>query len=108
MENRDFNDVLVESIDETITALLSRKLTDALYTHLRATQSIEKDEIPYRLETLFYTLERTFGLSGSRTIGRAIAKRFYAKLDLTLSEHPERTLLEYVEDTRVRVQDGQT
>ena len=37
---REFNDVLVESIDETITDLLSQAVVDALYAHLQTIYSI--------------------------------------------------------------------
>jgi len=97
LRGKDFNDVLVESIDETLTFLLSRKVLDAFYTHLERTHSISKDEVPYRLETVFTTLENTFGGPGSRTIAKSVAKRLYAKLGLPLPDlegNPGPTLIE--------------
>lgn len=102
---REFNEVLVESIDETITTLLSREVVNALYLHLQTALSIQKDEVPYRLETLFTTLERTFGLTSSKTIGKAIARTFYAKLGLTFTNNPDRTILEYVEKAKIKLQE---
>ena len=98
---------MVESIDETITALLSREVVDALYAHLQSTHSIAKDEVPYRLETLLSTFERTFGLPSSKTICKAIARKFYSNLWLTFSDNPSRTLVEYVEEAKIKLQEGE-
>jgi hypothetical protein len=101
---RDFNEVLVESIDETITALLSRTVVDALYAHLQTNHSVSKDEMPYQLDTLFTTLSEIFGVRSSQTITNAISKKFYLKLGLEFTDHPSRTLLEYVDEAKSRLQ----
>jgi len=106
----EFNDTLVESIDETIAALLSREVVNALYSHLEEAHSISKDEIPNRLEALVSTLEQIFGGPSSRTISKAIAKKLYAKLELTfpdVHDNPGRTLLEYVEDAKIKLRGSQ-
>jgi len=100
-DDQKFNKILLESIDETISNLLSKKVEDALYTHLKKVRSVSKDEIPYRLEVLSKTLEDTFGSTGSLTISRAIARRLYAKLEMApISATPTRTLKEYIENAR--------
>ena len=109
-QDKEFNDTLVESMDETITALLSRDVTNAIYSHLERAHSISKDEIPYRLETVFSTLEKTFGGPSSMTISKAIATKFYAKLGLTfpdIRDNSGRTLLEYVEEAKIKLQGNQ-
>ena len=102
---REFNDVLVASIDETITDLLSRTVVDALYAHLQTNHSISRDEVPYRLDTLFTTLEKIFG-AGSQTITRVIARKFCLKLGLEFTGNPSRTLLEYVDEAKVKLQNS--
>lgn len=99
----DFNERLVESIDETITALLSKGVLDSLYLHLERCFAITKDELPYRLETFFSILEKTFG-SSEKTIGKAIAKRFYFKLRLEFDEKANHNLREYVEEAKRKLQ----
>ncbi len=98
--------MLVESIDETIVALFSRKVVDALFLHLQTVHSITKNEVPYRLETLFSTLERTFGLSSSKIICKAIARRLHVKLALAFFDNPGRTFLEYVEEAKIKLEDS--
>lgn len=102
---REFNDALIESIDETITAILSRTVVDALYAHLQTVYSISRDEIPYRLDTLLTTLEKIFGTS-SQTITKAIARKFYLNLGLEFTGNPSRTLFDYVEDAKMKLQNS--
>jgi hypothetical protein len=97
---------LVESIDETITELLSRAVVDALYAHLQTFHSISKDEVPYRLDTLFTILEKLFGVPSSQTITKMVARRFYFKLGLEFTANPRRTLLEYVDEAKMRLQNS--
>jgi hypothetical protein len=104
-QSRDFNDILVESIDETITTLLSREVVDALYAHLKTNYSFSKAEVPYRLDTLSSILEKTFGLHGFKTISKAISKKLYTKLALEFSDNPDRTLMEYVEEAKMKMRE---
>ena len=96
---------MVESVDETITDLLSRAVVDALYAHLQTIYSISRDEVPYRLDTLLTTLEKIFGAS-SQIITKTIARRFYLKLGLGFTDNPSRTLLEYVDEAKMKLQNS--
>jgi hypothetical protein len=95
-------EAFLESVDETMIALLSREVADALYLHLQTVHSIPRDEIPYKIETLCLTLQKIFGVSGTATICKAIARRLFVKLGLTFPNSPARTLPEYVEEAKVR------
>lgn len=97
--------LLLESIDETVTTLLSRTVVDALYLHLQKFHSIARDEVPYRLDTLLTTLEKIFGAS-SQTIAKGIARKFYFKLGLEFTGDPSRTLLEYVDEAKMKLQNS--
>jgi len=100
-----FNLLLCQSIDETITSLLSREVVDALYVHLQKAYTVPRDDVPDKLERLCSALEKTFGLPSSRTICKAIARKLYAKLALPFSANPGRTLLEYVEEAKMKIQE---
>jgi hypothetical protein len=103
---REFNEALVESIDETITDLLSRAVVDALYVRLQTDHSISRDEVPYRLDTLFAILEKIFGVRSSQTIAKAMARKFCLKLRLEFTGNPDRTLLEYVDEAKMKLQNS--
>lgn len=98
-----FDDAVVESIDETITGLLSRGVIDALYAHLKTFHSVSREEVPYRLDTLLTALEKLFGDRGTRTITKGVVRRLYLKLGLDFTDDPNRTLLEYVDEARMKL-----
>lgn len=103
----EFNLILIKSIDETLTGLLSVRVVDALYDHLEKVHAISKDEVPYRLETLLSTLEKIFGGPSSKIIGKAVAKKLYAKLGLAfplIHNNPDPTLAEYIEEAKFGLQ----
>jgi hypothetical protein len=96
------SDAFLESVDETITALLSREVVEALYLHLQTVHSIPRDEVSYKIEALCSTLNKIFGTSGTETICKAIARRLFVKLELTFPNSSPRTLPEYVEEAKIR------
>ena len=73
-----FNDLVVDAIQETIEGVLGKSVTKPFWYHLQAYLGITQHEIPYRLETLFASLNQTFGIGGE-TLGRAIVRKLYAK-----------------------------
>jgi hypothetical protein len=99
-------EALLESIDETMTALLSREVVESLYRNLRTVHSIQKEEVPRRLEVLVSFLDRVFGHRGTKAICKAIAREFYAKLGLTFFYNPDRTFIEYVEEAKIKLGKG--
>ena len=105
---KEFNDALIESIDETITDLLGRAVVDALYAHLQKFHSVSRDELPHRLDALSPPLERIFGVRGSQTITKAIAKEFFLKLGLEFTDKPGHTLPEYVDEAKMKLQISQS
>jgi AbrB family looped-hinge helix DNA binding protein len=105
---RELNDALVESIDEAITNLLSRAVVEALYVHLQTTYFVSRDEVPHRLDALLTALEKIFGVRSSQTISKAIAKKFYLKLGLEFTGNPSHTLLEYVDEAKMKLQESRS
>jgi hypothetical protein len=85
-----FNALLVESIDESITSLLSHQVADALFAHLK-NRSVTRDQIFYQLDTIHSILERLFGPS-TRIIEKDITKRLYLKLGIRFIDDPRMTL----------------
>ena len=58
------------------------------------------EELASRLDILTGVLESTFGPTGARTIGRAIAKRLYWKLGIQFPQRDEYKLQDYVEEAK--------
>jgi hypothetical protein len=97
----NFDSLLINAIDETMSDLFGPVVAQSLHEHLLKFYEVRTEEIPYKLDTLNSTLERTFGAS-SKTICKAITRKFYAKLGLAFYDYPGRTLLESVEQARIK------
>ena len=95
---------LIESIRETIAQLLSPKVAEKMFEHLERFYSVKKDELPSHLDMLILALKTNFGSRGSQVVEKAIAKRFYSRLGLEFIDHPQRTLVGYVENAKLTQQ----
>ena len=98
-----FNELLSESIEEAVKEVLSSQVLEALYNNLEQQHAITRDELPYRLPTLYHVLEQTFGLRGAKSIGKVAAKKFYARMNLEFIDKQEYTLYEYLEEAKQKV-----
>jgi len=96
-----FDSILINAVDETMADLFGPVVVQSLHEHLLKFYHVRTEEIPYRLDSLTFTLERTFGAS-SKIICKAIVRKFYAKLGLAFYDNPARTLLESVEQARIK------
>ncbi len=99
MHLTDFNDLLIDSVDEAISEVLGNRVTAAFWYHYQAFLGITRDEMPYRLDTLFASLKGAFGVGGE-TLGRVIVKKLYAKANVPLDLKIERTFTEHVEELK--------
>jgi len=97
---REFNDVLVEAIEESISEILGRRALEALYVGLEKRYDVKRDEVPYRIETAFKILSDTFGTKGSQILGMRVVRRLYKKLNLPLYESPSRSFSKYIENAK--------
>jgi hypothetical protein len=87
-------------IDGAIFGIVGQDVLQALYKHLEKQYDITHDEVPYRLDTVFETLEQTFGVKGARTLSRAIARRLYFRLNLQFVETQNYRLQDYMEQAK--------
>jgi hypothetical protein len=85
------------AIDETIVEVLGVDALHSIYTRLRDEHSVTRDELPYRIETLYNVLENSFEVFGAKTLGTVIAEKFYAALGLTFYNHDCYSLSDYVQ-----------
>ena len=97
---KEFNREAKRAIDGAIFGIVGQDVLRALYKHLKEHYDITPDEIPYRLDTVFETLEHTFGVRGARTLSRAIAKRLYFSLNLQFVETENYRLQDYFKQAK--------
>ena len=82
---------------------MGKDVVGSLY---KQSDDIAPDEIPYRTDTLFETLEHTFGVTGARTLSRAIARRLYSQMGIRFIELPNYRLQDYLEQAKKQSSDG--
>jgi hypothetical protein len=99
----DIEALILESVDEALGDLLGRRAREAVYDYLERNAFMARSEIPKNLGEFFSVLEATFG-KGSKTIGKVIAKKLYAKLHLEFVEQPNAECADYVELARSKLQ----
>jgi hypothetical protein len=95
-----FNEILLRSIDAAITETLSTQVLTALYNHLAERYDITRDEIPYRLDSLYVALGQIFGFKAAKTLERKIAKHLCAEFNIEFPDTPDCTLSMYVEKAK--------
>jgi hypothetical protein len=102
LESYRLEDLLAASIHEVLGDLMGTRAREAIYSYLERNYQIARDLIPRNLETFFAVLEQICGKS-SRTIGRAVAARLFAKLGWKFTEVKGFEFLDYLEAARARI-----
>jgi hypothetical protein len=82
---RSFNEIVCQAIDETLEELIGSRV-EGLYVHLKYKFGVDRNELPYRIDTLCSVLEGAFGVKGARVIERKVAKNLYEKIFLPFDD----------------------
>jgi hypothetical protein len=101
----EFDRFLLDSIDDALTDVLGRQFKEAVYEYIEHQFHIARSALPDRLDVLDSALSMALGGIASTVVGRAIAKRFYAKLGLQFIQKSNHSLLNYVTDARLVMRD---
>jgi len=99
----NFDEVLVESIDEALRALFSQQVVDAFHENLKTRRSLNEEDLPANLAVVSLVLEKYFG-QGAQTIENSIAQRLYSKWGLEFQRKDDGRLTGYVENARSKIQ----
>jgi hypothetical protein len=83
---RRFNEIVCQAIDQTLTELLGPRVTETVYTHLTERFGIDRNELPYRIDTLCSVLQGVFGIKGARVIERKMARNLYDRILLPFND----------------------
>ena len=104
-EQSVFNEMFIQSIDETITGILGRAVSEAFTNYMRARFNLEFDVIPERPEALFSALHDSLGGGGDR-VGKYIVRKLYQKAGVEFLDGDGRPLAEYVQALKRRLTDA--
>jgi hypothetical protein len=111
-ERANFNRLLLEAVDETLSCLGESSKT-ATYHHLQTVFNIKKEEIPNMIDDFSRALENLFG-SGAKMLEIMFMKSLYTKVRATGKGvsgewvEPKMTFREYVELVEQRFEKAST
>jgi len=96
LHENDFERLLLQAVDQALSSL-GESPKQAIYFYLDKSFSIEKQEIPQKIEPFKEALEKVFGV-GASFLEILIMKRLYETIggNLEWKESRELTLTEYV------------
>ncbi len=100
--NGTIDDLLIESIDETLGELLGRQGRAAVYDQLVQNHYFPRREIVKNLDRFLTLLRSTFG-RGSEVIGRIIMRKLHSKLQWEFIEVPGYGFNDYLQNVRLRI-----
>ncbi|HEY4822516.1 MAG TPA: hypothetical protein VIH83_02395 [Candidatus Bathyarchaeia archaeon] len=95
-----FSQLLLEAIDDSLS-ILGDEPKKALYQYLATMHSLQREEIPDRLEEFSAGLKRALG-GASSVIQRIILRKLFQKLGSTFRESQDSEFPDYIRDARRR------
>jgi hypothetical protein len=99
-KTQPFGEVLLESIDDSLQ-ILGEEPKNAVYQYLSTMQSLDKTDIPDRLEDFQSGLKSALG-GAARVVERLILRKLYQKIGSTFRETSEYEFAEHVNEARRR------
>jgi hypothetical protein len=95
----DFGQILLESVNESISVTLGRPITPELSNTLQEYLGLSVDEMEDNVDVLFSSLRDSFGLQG-RDIRRMVVRRMYQKAGVPFYEVAGTHMIQYVHELR--------
>ncbi len=103
--SRDFKKLLLEAIDETLSSL-GDSSKRAIYFYLERNFSIDKQDIPNKIEEFTNAIENIFG-NGAKILEIQIMEHLYKNTGSTFEYSPEKSDLFFADYTKaVRIHVG--
>ncbi len=97
-QSRDFKKLLLEAVDETLS-LLGDSSKRAIYFYLERNFSIEKRDIPTKIEEFTNAIENIFG-NGAKILEIRIMEHLYKSVGSTFEYSPEKSDLFFADYTK--------
>ena len=95
----DFGQILLESINESISVALGRPIGPELSQTLQSYLGMSVDEMEDNVDVLFSSLRDSFGLQGT-DVRRMVVKRMYQKASIPFFEVAGTHMIQYVHELR--------
>jgi hypothetical protein len=98
----DFKQILLESVNESISFALRRPQTPELIHHLQAYVGLSVDEMRDKVDLLFSSLTDSFGISGS-DIRKMVARIMYQKAGITFYDVAGTLMIQHVYELKQKL-----
>jgi hypothetical protein len=95
-ETVSFNEIVCQAIDRTLEDLLGSKVVEVVYRYLKANFGVDRNELPYRIDTVCLVLRTVFGVKAAHTIERKVARNLFDKILLPFNDEEGATLEEFL------------
>ena len=95
----DFGQILLESVNESISVALGRPITLELNHHLQAYIGLSVDKMEDNVDFLFSSLKDSFGTQGG-DIRYMVVRRMYQKADIPFYEVAGTIMIQYVHELK--------
>jgi hypothetical protein len=97
---KEFDEILFDSINSTLTDLLGAESRDIIFSDIEARFSIPKEQVPAHIDVFSKDLRDIFGQKETVAISRVVAKRLYAALQITFVNHIDLDLVRCVDEAK--------
>lgn len=94
---KEFNQLILESVDEGLSILGEAPVKRAFYYHLEKRENIKRDEIPDKLEAFHNALSELF-FTGSIILERRMSRYLYERLGLELPTNNGWSFQDYIKE----------
>lgn len=102
MGQTEFNHMLLESVNETISIALGRPITEELSVRLQAYIGLTIEEMPNQIYRLFQSVSDSFGTAGD-DLCKLIVKKMYQKAGVLFYEIAGKPMIQYIEELKAIV-----
>jgi len=95
----NFTQILLESVNESISVALGLPITPELNHHLQAYIGLSVDEMQDNVDLLFSSLRDSFGIHGD-DIRKMVVRRMYQKAGIPFYEVAGTHMIQYVHELK--------
>ncbi len=96
---KNLDQIIVDVVDESLL-IMGETARNQIYSHLKKTYGVDRNDIPEKLETFDKALEGIFGAKGVDVINQIIAKRLYDKIGMVFNQNKGWKLTDYISDIK--------
>ncbi|HUK28970.1 MAG TPA: hypothetical protein VLV31_11135 [Candidatus Acidoferrales bacterium] len=98
-----FEKKLSETVHECLKDIFGGPARDVIYTFMEQEYSVARNNLPKHLDELFTVFHQSLGAQAKAVIGRAFAKKLYAKLDFEFHPIPKFEFADYLAIIKKRI-----